>query len=294
MFRKLFVLGLILSFVLAACAPGAPNTDAGSNEAMAEDTMEEDMSDEEMMEDDMADEDMEEGDLAMSEDDMMEEDMSDEEMSEEMEEDEMMEEDMMGSHFVVRIENVATDETLLLAPGAFAVHTEPGVIFTSGEADRGSGLEALAEDGDPVALAEALKEYMGVSFADVFTTPVDASEPAPIGPGGVYEFTFGAEPGSYLSFATMFVQSNDLFYAPDAAGIALFDETSAPISGDVTAQVLLWDAGTEVNQEPGVGADQPPRQSAPNTGADENGVVQRVADGFTYPDSVILVTITAK
>ena len=156
MFRKIFVIGLILSFVLAACVPGAPNTEAGSNETMEEESMDEDMSDEEMMEDDMADEDMAEED--MMEDDMSEEDMKEDDMSEEMKEDEMMEEDMMGAHFVVRIENVATDETLLLAPGAFAVHTEPGVIFTSGEADRGSGLEALAEDGDPGALAEALKE----------------------------------------------------------------------------------------------------------------------------------------
>jgi len=36
-----------------------------------------------------------------------------------------------------------------------------------------------------------------------------------------------------------------------------------PRTGDVTADVQLWDAGTEVNMEPGVGADQPPRQSAP-------------------------------
>lgn len=50
----------------------------------------------------------------------------------------------------------------------------------------------------------------------------------------------------------MFVPSTDLFYAQDENGIAVFDETGMPISGDVTDQVMLWDAGTEENQEPGV------------------------------------------
>ena len=47
-----------------------------------------------------------------------------------------------------------------------------------------------------------------------------------------------------LSFATMYVQSNDLFLAPGDTGIALFIDEQ-PISGDVTALVRLWDAGTE-------------------------------------------------
>ena len=87
--------------------------------------------------------------------------------------------------------------------------------------------------------------------SSAFNTPVDAAEPGAIGPGGAYEVTFSAAPGSRLSFATMFVPSNDLFFAPDEAGIALFDGANLPIAGDVTSQVMLWDAGTEVNQEPG-------------------------------------------
>ena len=100
----------------------------------------------------------------------------------------------------------------------------------------------------------------------VFNTPVGAGGPAPIFPGEAYEFTFGANPGDKLSFATMFVQSNDLFYAPTGAGIALFNGMT-PVNGDVTAQVHLWDAGTEMNEEPGVGANQAPRQGGPNMGA---------------------------
>jgi len=37
-------------------------------------------------------------------------------------------------------------------------------------------------------------------------------------PGSAYEFSVTAKAGDRLSFATMFVQSNDLFYAPHQAG----------------------------------------------------------------------------
>lgn len=105
-------------------------------------------------------------------------------------------------------------------------------------------------------------------------------------PGASESFTFNAGKGSYLSLATMFVQSNDLFYGFDDTGLALYDMDGNAITGDVTASIDLWDAGTEVNEEPGTGANQAPRQTGPNTGTDENGVVQLVSatgDGFTYP-----------
>jgi hypothetical protein len=87
----------------------------------------------------------------------------------------------------------------------------------------------------------------------------------------------------------MFVQSNDLFYAPDPAGIALFDDDGQPMDLDLLTQTFLWDAGTEVNEEPGVGANQAPRQTGPDTGETESGVVTLIADGgvdskgYSYP-----------
>jgi hypothetical protein len=57
-------------------------------------------------------------------------------------------------------------------------------------------------------------------------------------------------------------------------GIALFDANGKPIRGDVTSQILLWDAGTEVNEEPGLGPNQAALQPAPNTGPAEHGVVR--------------------
>lgn len=94
----------------------------------------------------------------------------------------------------------------------------------------------------------------------------------------------------------MFVQSNDLLFAPDPKGIDLFDAAKMPKSGDVTGDVMLWDAGTEVNEAPGAGPNQAPRQAAANTGPGENDVVHPVSDGFTYPvvREVIQVLVSAR
>jgi len=180
-----------------------------------------------------------------------------------------------------------------MAPGTWVVHTNGGPLFTSGDVDRGKGLEALAEDGIPTGLATALAGKLGYA-ADVFSVPDGAAGPAPIGPGGSYLFTFDAAPGSKLSLATMFIPSNDLFYSPGDMGIPLWDENGVAISGDVTGHLSLWDSGTEVNQEPGVGLDQAQRQAEPNTGDDDpDATVRAVNDGFAYPavTDVIRVTI---
>lgn len=205
--------------------------------------------------------------------------------------------------FTVRIENISSADGLLasdksrwpfaLSPGLWVVHEKKAPFFKDGKKDQGKGLEPQAEDGNPERLLASLQTRNDVKASGVFNTPLGASEPGPAGPGGVFAFTFTAEPGSRLSFATMFGQSNDLFYAPDEKGIALF-ENDQPVRGEITTQLLLWDAGTEVNQEPGIGPDQAPRQKAPNTGTPENGTVRRVQDDFTYPDitDVLRITIT--
>lgn len=189
-----------------------------------------------------------------------------------------------------------TGLTVPLSPGIWAVHNEDAPIFESGQTDRGQGLEALAEDGDPSVLAAMLEGATGIGMVGTFTTPDGASTPGVILPGGSYSFTITAAPDERLSLATMFVQSNDLFYAPPPRGITLFSADGAPFSGDVTSQLLLWDAGTEINEEPGIGLNQAPRQAGPDTGPAENGSVTEVSDTFEYPDvsSVIRVTVTAR
>jgi hypothetical protein len=209
--------------------------------------------------------------------------------------------------FTVRVENVSADDALTpsagdpqsvpLSPGAYAVHDSLAPLFTPGLPDRGEGLEALAEDGDPSALAPSLDGAAGVAESGTFAVPAGGTDPSPAGPGDVYEFSVTAEPGQRLSFATMFVASNDLFFAPDETGTALFDDAGVPVTGDVTESVLLWDAGTEVNEEPGVGPNQAPLQSGPDTGPAEAVPVAPVAasgDGYDYPDAdeVVRVTVT--
>ena len=190
-----------------------------------------------------------------------------------------------------------TGLTVPLSPGVWALHSDPDPLFTALMADRGDGLEAIAEDGNPGQLAAALDADASILESAIFNTPVGSMGAGPIGPGGAYEVTFDAGNSDRLSFATMFVESNDLFYAPNGSGIALFEANGDPITGDVTSQVQLWDAGTEVNEEPGVGTNQVKFQAAANTGPAENGTVReisQVSDGYTYPStaSVIRVTIT--
>ena len=153
-------------------------------------------------------------------------------------------------------------------------------------------MEALAEDGDPSTLNSSLTGSADILSNGVFNTPVGAASPGPLLPGNSYSFTFKANESDYLSLATMLVQTNDLFYAFGANGVALFSGGN-PVEGDLTSQLQLWDAGTEVNEFPGAGPNQAPRQSGPDTGADENGVVMPVNDSFSYPvvNNVIKVSI---
>jgi hypothetical protein len=205
--------------------------------------------------------------------------------------------------FTVRIENTTKPDaftasngvkwSLAYSPGTAVVHTEKAPIFTAGEKDRGKGLEAQAEDGDPSMLAKSLKGAKGIKSVTVFNTPVGAKGPGPITPGAAYETTINAIPGEGLSLTLMMGQSNDWFYAPAEAGIELFKDGKA-ISADITSQMILWDAGTEVDQEAGIGSDQGPRQKGPNTGKAENSMVKKVADGKSYADAPSVMRVTIK
>lgn len=206
--------------------------------------------------------------------------------------------------FKVRYENITSGEILksstgktaplAVAPGLWLVGTIDAPLFRTGEKDWGHGLESLAEDGDPTKQAEFCKKHKGIVGVGVYNTPVGASMPGPITPGNAFEFTFEASSGQRLFLANMWGQSNDLFFGTNELGIPLFDAKDTPLSGDITNRLFLYDAGTEVNEEPGFGPNQGPRQSGPNTGVDENGVVRPVLDQWHYPTvvSTIRVTVT--
>ena len=91
--------------------------------------------------------------------------------------------------------------------------------------------------------------------------------------------------------AWMFGQSNDLFYANDRP-IALFDGSGKPKGGDMTLQLSLWDAGTEVNEEPGLGPNQGPRQKTPTAGVAEHNAVAHVSDRYGYPRTADVLRVT--
>ena len=181
------------------------------------------------------------------------------------------------------------------APGVWAVHSANSKpIFETGTASS-NGLEALAEDGNPAIMGTSLATKTGVTSSGVFNTPDGASAPGPLLPGNKYTFEFTATKGEYLSMALMYVQSNDLYYSFDQSGIALWDGANVK-SGDLTSSINLWDAGTEINEFPGLGMNQPVRQSGPNTGMAENGTVMMVNDGYSYllNDNSIRVTLSLK
>jgi hypothetical protein len=159
-------------------------------------------------------------------------------------------------------------------------------------ADYGNGLVTIAEDGNPASLAAYLATNPSIFDSGAFDTPVGGGGPAPIFPGEAYEFSVMADPANpNLSFATMFVQSNDTFLAPEGMGISLFDGGGNPISGNVTEQVLLWDVGSELNEAPGMGPNQAPRQAGPNTGAAEGGVHQFTNSTRSLPIASGIATV---
>jgi hypothetical protein len=202
----------------------------------------------------------------------------------------------------VRVENVSVGEALKLsdghsapfvsAPVLWVIHTGgANPIFTAGKADAGEGLEPLAETGNPSRLVAAVGGKPGVLAAGAAAHPVGATADGPLTPGQKYEFEISVEPGQSLSAAWMFGQSNDLFYSNDRP-IELFSADGKPISGELTTDLSLWDAGTEVNEEPGLGPNQGPRQSTPDAGATESRAIAHVRDRYTYPRTADVLRLT--
>ena len=88
-------------------------------------------------------------DMMMMDDDMM----MDDEMAEDdemMDDDEMAEDDDMMDDEMAEDDDMMMDDEMMKDDMMMMKH---GILFTSGQPDYGHGLEALAEDGDPSALA---------------------------------------------------------------------------------------------------------------------------------------------
>ncbi|MEM7262865.1 MAG: spondin domain-containing protein, partial [Planctomycetota bacterium] len=189
----------------------------------------------------------------------------------------------------------------ILTPVAWATHSDAVGFFSTGEV-ASEGLERLAEDGDPSALAGVLGTLDAILESGVANTPDGADAAGPIFSGGSYTFRVRASPEMpYFSLATMIVPSNDTFLAFGPAGIRLVAEDGTPrnateIQAEAREELIAWDAGTEQNQSGAAGPDQAPQQSGPNTGADEgNGYVRLLDDPvWAYPVVADVVRVTVE
>ena len=204
--------------------------------------------------------------------------------------------------FTIKVENISRGEALKLsngksapfvsAPVLWAVHAGSGnPLFVGGQPDAGRGLETLAETGNPAVLLKSVTGAKDIASAGADDQPVGTTAHGPITPGQGYQFEIDAVPGQSLSVAWMFGQSNDLFYSNDRP-IALFDGAGKPVRGDMTPQISLWDAGTEVNEEPGLGPNQGPRQKTPDAGVTEHNAVAHVRDGYSYPRTAAVLRLS--
>ena len=199
--------------------------------------------------------------------------------------------------FNVRMANVSTPGAVStstgasvdakFAPGVLVIHEAGIQLFTEGQPLDFASFEGLVEDGDNGPFLAELSAVDGVLVAKSYASLDEDYNSAPMGPGDDALLTETVDPGLRLSLVAMYGESNDVFVATPPAGIELFDAEDLPLYGEIAAEMQFWDAGTEVNEEPGVGPNQPARQAGPNTGDDENGVVAAIgavdAAGFGYP-----------
>lgn len=188
-----------------------------------------------------------------------------------------------------------------VAPVLWAVHDDATKVFEMSK-PASSGLEHLAEDGNPADLATEVAAMSGVGSSGVDNTAMGASGPGPLSPGQSVQFSVTADAGHrFLSLAAMVAPSSDTFIGLDPGGIALLDASGNPrsdtdIANDIAAHLFAWDAGTERNQSGGAGPDQAGHQSAPDTGASEgDGTVRQLGDPvWGYPAPLDLVKVTIK
>lgn len=183
--------------------------------------------------------------------------------------------DLMPVEFQVTIENISAASTLptTISAGVWLeqeLGTQP--VFSADAADRGEGLVALAEDGDPAALAASVMDADGWVQSGTWDNA--------IGPGEMVQFTLTADPGNgpglanRLGFFAGLGAGNDVFIGTGPNGVALFTNGGLPMDEhDISDVLALWDVGSEYNQAPGQGFDQLQVQAAADTGMNETGTV---------------------
>ncbi|WP_303905221.1 spondin domain-containing protein [Thiohalomonas denitrificans] len=174
-----------------------------------------------------------------------------------------------ATQIMVQVDNLAPDQGATLTPLWSGFHGGDFDLFDFGD-PASEALERLAEDGDTGPAMDA--------FAATTPNGVQGTLPAAIGPGESLSMGFllnDSEAQRYFSYAAMVVPSNDAFISnDDPKAYSIFDDEGKFTGTDFVVKGSdVWDAGTEVNSEV-------PEETAllgqtvPDTGTDENGVVE--------------------
>lgn len=218
----------------------------------------------------------------------------------------------ISTTFLVTIENVSDnttlpvgalpDRTVPLSHGVWAVIERSNLFGIEMLASEGT--TRLAEDGVISVKTEELSRAPYVIKHGVFTSfaqhgeLIDPRDYA-LASGEKSQFEVEATPGQRLQLQTMFVQSNDWFYAFSKGGLELYNGNT-PVSGDVTSELFLYDAGTEADEPLGLGSTQKPDQEllATNVGPDDPEGKVKLAmtkhPTFTIPPTTSVIKITVQ
>lgn len=184
------------------------------------------------------------------------------------------------------------------APGIVIVHDETFALFVPGEPIAYAEVEAMAEDGNPDPLKTLLATDPAVTSMQYISRQVSDTDyaNAPMHPGESASTSVTVIEGQYVTVAFMVGQSNDAIIATGTPVAGFVD--GEPASGDWTGELGLWDVGTEVNEELGLGANQAPRQAAAGDGDAENQPVTAIdgtdGSGFGFPEVGDIAELTAE
>jgi len=183
--------------------------------------------------------------------------------------------------FTMRLTNVGNATGF--SPVVWAVSNMRETMFTAGQA-ASPGIQAISENGNPAILAAEMqaKLYHGVLFTGVAGSSA-------INPGAFVEWTVPAILGSTFHLASMYGWSNDRFFGTPAAGTSLFT-SAGPLATSAANFIWLWDAGTAMDEPPGLGPNQARNRGGvprnPAVWPDESNVVKEAYagdnDGFVY------------
>jgi hypothetical protein len=214
--------------------------------------------------------------------------------------------------FEITIENISSVPSFSAQNGApvvnffstvFAlIHTPPNFLFTRNQKDYNQGLQNLAENGDVSRLLQTLRAVENVEVIGIANEPSSGSTGI-LAPNQSFKLILSATSlNARLSLATSFLQGNDILVMSPDSGIRLFNDNGIPITGDINNLFSMYDLGTEVNEPPGIGSNQVPRQGeAPEGQVSQGGredqpvrLLSEVNDGFRYPSLTNSIRISIR